>query len=388
MAFLSAVLQRDADEDLGRAIAGPAIVELGHRAAVEAAQEAVIVVAAVGHGHGQQGLGALADLGPLGHVAQAVEVDIGARIDRHQGARAGMTRRPDLHARQGHGARGLGHSAHVVEDVLHRRADGVRVDQDDVVQQVAAQAEGLVAGSAHRYPVGEQADLIQGHHMTGVDGALHRRGVGGFDADDLRLGAQETDDGRHPRRQTAAADRDEDGVDRVGVLAQDLQPDRALSGDHVRVVERVDEGCAGLLFQGAGVGVGVVEAVAVQDDVSAERLDRRHLDARRGGRHDDGRGRAAFRRRQRHALRVIARRGADDAARQLGLAQGGDLVVGAANLEREDRLQVLALQQGRAVQPRRQPLQRVQRGFLGHVIDAGGQDAADGVLHEKLETAR
>ncbi|MNN45548.1 hypothetical protein D3C81_1598910 [compost metagenome] len=117
----------------------------------------------------------------------------------------------------------------------------------------------------------------------------------------------------------------------------------------------MDEGGAGFLFQDAGVGVGVIEAVAVQHHVSAQGLDRRHLDARRGGRHDDGRGRAAFRRRQRHALRVIARRGADDAARQLSLAQVGDTVVSAANLEREHRLQVLALQQDRAIQSRRKP---------------------------------
>ncbi|MNQ40002.1 hypothetical protein D3C85_536410 [compost metagenome] len=224
--------------------------------------------------------------------------------------------------------------------------------------------------------------------MARGDGALHRRGVGGFDADDLGLRPQEADDGGDAGRQTAAADGHEDGVDGVRVLTQNLQPHRALPRDHVGVVEGVDEGGAGFLFQDAGVGVGVVEAVAVQHHVSAQGLDRRHLDARRGGRHDDGRGRAAFRRRQRHALRVIARRGADDAARQLGLAQGGDLVVGAANLEREDRLQVLALQQGGTVEPRRQPLQRVQRGFLGHVIDAGGQDAADGVLHETLDQAR
>ncbi|MNT11612.1 hypothetical protein D3C72_1465030 [compost metagenome] len=172
------------------------------------------------------------------------------------------------------------------------------------------------------------------------------------------------------------------------MLTQDFQPDRALARDHVRVVEGVDEGGAGFLFQRAGMGVGVVEAVAVQDHVSTQSLDRPHLDAGRRGRHDDGRDRAAPGRRQGHALGVIARRGADDAARQFGLAQGGDLVIGPANLEREDRLQVLALQQGRAVQPRRQPLQRVQRGFLGHVIDAGGQDAADGVLHEILGATR
>ena len=59
--------------------------------------------------------------------------------------------------------------------------------------------------------------------MTFIDGphALH---VGG-DAGD----------------QAAAADRHEDRVDRARVLAQDLHADRALPGDHVRIVVRVHE---------------------------------------------------------------------------------------------------------------------------------------------------
>ena len=44
-----------------------------------------------------------------------------------------------------------------------------------------------------------------------------------------------------PRDQAAAADRDEDRVDRARALAQDLHADRALPGDHVRIVVRMDE---------------------------------------------------------------------------------------------------------------------------------------------------
>jgi hypothetical protein len=38
----------------------------------------------LGDGHRQQGLALLADLGALGHVAQAVEIDVGAAVDGHQ----------------------------------------------------------------------------------------------------------------------------------------------------------------------------------------------------------------------------------------------------------------------------------------------------------------
>jgi hypothetical protein len=52
-------------------------------------------------------------------------------------------------------------------------------------------------------------------------------------------------------------------------------------------------------------------------------------------------------RRQRHALGMVAGRGADHAALALRRRQVGDLVVGAAQLEAEHRLHVLALEQMR-----------------------------------------
>jgi hypothetical protein len=48
-------------------------------------------------------------------------------------------------------------------------------------------------------------------------------------------------DGRAARDQPAAADRHDQRVDRGHVL-EHLQRDRALAGDDVRIVERVDEG--------------------------------------------------------------------------------------------------------------------------------------------------
>ena len=84
----------------------------------------------------------------------------------------------------------------------------------------------------------------------------------------------------------------------------------------------------------------------------AHRLD---LDLRRGLRHDDERADAEVAGRERHALRVVAGAGRDDAARPLGVGQVRDPVVGAAQLEAEDRLQVLALEQDLVAEPARQP---------------------------------
>ena len=53
--------------------------------------------------------------------------------------------------------------------------------------------------------------------------------------------------------------------------------------------------------------------------------------------------------------------------------QAGDPVVGAAQLEAEDGLQVLALQQDRAPSRRREARRRVERGLAGDVVDAARQ---------------
>ncbi len=81
------------------------------------------------------------------------------------------------------------------------------------------------------------------------------------------------------------------------------------------------------------------------------------LDGRRVGRHDDdGRG-AEQSRRAGHALGVVARRVGDDAARELGVGQRRDGVVGAADLEGADRLERLRLQ----VSPRARGPERDER---------------------------
>ena len=117
--------------------------------------------------------------------------------------------------------------------------------------------------------------------------------------------------------QAAAADGDEDRVDRPAVLAQDLHADGALAGDHVRIVVGMHEGELFAPGDLQRMRVGLVVGVAVQHHAGAARRDRGDLDLRRGDRHDDGRAAAELLRRQRHALGVVAGRGGDHAALEL-----------------------------------------------------------------------
>jgi hypothetical protein len=165
------------------------------------------------------------------------------------------------------------------------------------------------------------------------------------------------------------------------MLLQDLLADRALAGDHVRVVERVQEGQALLGLEDLGLGERLVEGVAVQHHLGAAGPAGIDLDGGRGPRHHDHRPGAELGRGQRHALRVIARRGADHAAGDLVRAQARHLVVGAPQLEREDRLKILAFQQHPPAEPLREARHRVEGALDRHVVDAGGEDLADVVRH-------
>jgi len=71
---------------------------------------------------------------------------------------------------------------------------------------------------------------------------------------------------------------------------------------------------------------------------------------------------------------MVAGRSGDDATGQFLCAELCQFVVGAANLEREHRLQVFALEQNLVVQALGQLPGGLQRGFHRNVVDARGED--------------
>ena len=122
-----------------------------------------------------------------------------------------------------------------------------------------------------------------------------------------------------PAMQAAAADRHEHRVQRFALaVADDLVADRALAGDDQRIVERMDEGQAGLGDQRVAVRLRVGVAVADEHDLGAARPHRLHLDRRRRLRHDDDGAQPELLRREGDALGVVAGARGDDAAGALG----------------------------------------------------------------------
>ena len=197
-------------------------------------------------------------------------------------------------------------------------------------------------------------------------------------ADHLDLRSHRLDVVGHARNQSATAYGHKHGIETVRAetlqLAQYLHRNRALAGNHVRVVKRVHKGQTLLFFQRCGVRVGVRVAVAKEHDLTAKVTDCVNLDLRCGGRHHDDGARAQFVRAQGHPLCMVAGGGADHAFFQLLRRQMCHPVVGATQLEAVHRLLVLAFEQHAVVQASAQGAGRLQRRLDGNVIDACRQD--------------
>ena len=141
-------------------------------------------------------------------------------------------------------------------------------------------------------------------------GVVGMRGLGTEDADARR---QRAGDDRRPRQQAAAAARRDDDVE-VGDLGEKLERRRRLPGDHVEVVERMDQrGAAFALnlraraFAGSDVGRAEADRGALAGDVG-------DLHPWRVLGHHHPRGNAAPARRIRKRRSVVARRVGHDAA--------------------------------------------------------------------------
>ena len=168
--------------------------------------------------------------------------------------------------------------------------------------------------------------------------------------------------------QAASAHAHDDRAD-VGALLEDLQPDGALPGDDVRVVERVDQHRPGPRGVLPGRDQAVVDGLAELLDLRAVPASRHQLGDRRSQRHVDLGLDAEHLRRERDALGVVAGARGDDAGRPLGLGQPGHPGVGAADLERAGPLEVLALEEDRPADQVRERPAGLQRRTPDDVLD-------------------
>ncbi len=201
---------------------------------------------------------------------------------------------------------GFEHRAAIVEDILHGRTDLVGRDGHDLVDVLPRDTERLLARLAYGDTVRENTDLGQLDAPAMLQRLVHAWRFVRLDADYPGCRAQCLHGERDTGNQTSATDRHEDGMYVVLVLTQDFQSDRALPGDHLRIVIGMDECHTLLLCMLRGELVGLVVGVAMQFDLCTVVPDRLDLDGRRGARHYDQCLHVKTTCSQRHTLCVVA----------------------------------------------------------------------------------
>ena len=146
-----------------------------------------------------------------------------------------------LDARHGKRTRRLDNRAGILEHVLDRGADLVRIQQQDLVDMRATEVVCLLSDTLHRHAIGEHSDPIETHTFPRLEGFVHAGGVFRLDTDDPDVRIEVFHIDGDTGDQTSAADRHEDRIDMATRLAQHLDTDRALSRDHIRIIERMNE---------------------------------------------------------------------------------------------------------------------------------------------------
>ena len=150
------------------------------------------------------------------------------------------------------------------------------------------QLEWLLTQHRHREPVGERRGKRDGHRLAGRERCREAGRVLGLDADHRDVRAQRLHGRSHPGEKPAAAHRNDDRLDRRQLL-EDFERHRALAGDDLLIVERVDEREPFALCDLGGLRARLSEIGAVEDDGRTERAAIGDLDQRRELRHHDRR---------------------------------------------------------------------------------------------------
>src|SRR4029077_5352453 len=141
-----AAAEREAGKNLGAVGAAVAIVELGDAAMSERFAEMQEAPRPLRNHRGEERLALAAEVCSLRHVPQAIEVHVGAAVDRHDALAAPtLAREIFLQPRHRQCPCGLDDRAGVFEHILDGRADLVGRYQQDLIDLSMAEREGLLA---------------------------------------------------------------------------------------------------------------------------------------------------------------------------------------------------------------------------------------------------
>ena len=297
-------------------------------------------------------------------AGQDVHVDVAAADQAHD--LLALNRELSEHRgsdRNGTGT--LGDQLLILDEGEDRRGGFVLADGHDIIHVLLDHLEGGLARILHGNTIREGGNAVEGLPLMIAVSIEHTRRTGRLHTIDLALRAEALYREGDTGDQSAATDRHDHRV-HILELVEDLETDRALARDDRIVVVRMDEGHARLLLELDGLIMGIIVGALHEADLCTETLRALDLHDRRTIRHADDALDAHLRRREGHALCVVAGAAGHDTVTALLLAELTDLIVGAAHLEAAGHLQVLGLEIHLRVrhEPRRRDEVRLPRHIL------------------------
>ena len=160
-------------------------------------------------------------------------------VTRRAAGPAGATR-PESRAASADGGGAFGDEAVVPVERLHGAVDLGLGDEEDVVEEGAAEGVGqaVVCAEAAAERVGEALDLHDRNRVAGGEGGVHGGAAIHRDADDARGRVGGLDGEGDAGGEAAARERDEDSGE-VGAVLDQLEAGGALAGDDVARGRRV-----------------------------------------------------------------------------------------------------------------------------------------------------
>ena len=199
--------------------------------------------------------------------------------------------------------------------------------------------------------------------MTGIQRRFQAGRIFRFNGDHFDLRHQLFDEHRHACRQSTAANRHEYAVE-MRILLEQFQRQRALPGNHHRMIERRNPGKALLLRQLDSFCFRFIKVRAVQQHFPAKPTHRVHFDIGGRQRHHNQCFHTQTRGGERHTLSMVTRRCGDNAVGFLFFGKPRHHRVGSAQLEAVYRLPVFTLHENNVVEARRKFFHFLQRRHL------------------------
>ncbi len=254
------------------------------------------------------------------------------------------------------------------EEKRHCGANLVFRHKQDVGHRALKNGEGQTTRREIAHAVGDGRRWGDGQPLTGPKRQIGVVGQCGLDAIDRKVRRPGFGYRGASGQQSAAAHRDEQGIERSH-FGQQFKRDRSLTSHNRVVVIRWDDRRAAFLRQSAGHGFAVIPLTVIRGDLRAIATGCGDFGCRRIGGHDNG-GRDAKRPgRQRHALGVIAGRKRHNASRTHFRRQRCQAVRGPTDLEGAAPLKVFSLEKHTPSCPGIQCL----RGQNRSTVNVGGK---------------